>query len=469
MSHNDADEALKLIVDYVDAYKVTSEEAYATARLSLADALGCALLALNFKACTKLLGPIVPETSVPHGCRIPGTGYILDPIQGAFTLGTMIRWLYYNDSFLASKLAHPSDNLGGIIAVADFVKSKLTVRDLLTALIKAYEIQGGISIKNSFNRVGFDHVILVKAATAAVTAQLFGGTPKEILSAVSNAFIDAGPLRTYRHAPSTGPRKSWAAGDATSRGVRFAMLAMKGEMAYPKALSAPKWGLYDVLFQGKPFVFERPFGSYVIENILFKVSFPAEFHAQTAVEAAIRLHPVVKGRLDEIERIEVHTHESAKRIIDKKGPLFNPADRDHCLQYMIAIGLIHGHLKAEHYEEEASKHPHIDALREKMHVIEDKQYSEDYLHPEKRSIPNAIKIYFKDGTSTERIAVEFPIGHKRRRKEAVEQLFDKLESNLKSQLSQKQTESIIKIFQQPQKLDALPVRDFVDLFLPGKD
>lgn len=464
----EVDEALQMIVDYVNDYEISSDEAYATARLSLADALGCALLSLKFKACTKLLGPVVEGTTAPKGCRIPGTEFVLDPIQGAFTLGTMIRWLDFNDTFLAAEWAHPSDNLGGIIAVSDFV-NKLSVRDLLTALIKAYEIQGGISIKNSFNRVGFDHVILVKAATAAVTAKLLGGTKKEILSAASNAFIDVGPLRTYRHAPSVGSRKSWAAGMATSRGVQFALLAMKGEMGYPRALTSPKWGLYDVLFQGKPFVFERPFGSYVIENILFKVSFPAEYHAQTAVEAAVRLHPLVKDRLGEIEKIEVHTHESAKRIIDKKGPLFNPADRDHCLQYMIAIGLIHGHLKAEHYEEEASKHPYIDALREKMQVDEDKQYSKDYLDPEKRSVPNAIKIYFKDGTATERIAVEFPIGHKRRRGEAQHQLFAKMQENLKTKLKEKQIEKILHVFQHPQKLDAMPVHEFVDLFLPSKD
>lgn len=465
---NETDDFLQQIADYVLNYEINSQEAYQTARLCLADAFGSALLALNFKACTKLLGPLVPGTAVAKGCRIPGTGYILDPIQGAFNFGTMIRWLDFNDTFLAAEWAHPSDNLGGIIAVADYLCQNgkpLTVKDILTALIKAYEIQGVISIKNSFNRIGFDHVILVKAATAAVTAKLFGGNEKEVLSAVSNAFIDAGPLRTYRHAPNVGSRKSWAAGDATSRGSFFALLAMKGEMGYKKAFSAEKWGFFDVMFEGKPFVFDRPFGSYVVENILFKTSFPAEFHAQTAVEAAIRLHPLVKDRLKEIERIEVHTHESAKRIIDKKGPLLNPADRDHCLQYMIAIGLIHGHLKAEHYEEEASKHPHIDSLREKMLVVEDKGYSEDYLHPEKRSIANAIKVFFKDGTSTEKVAVEYPFGHRRRRQEAVSQIFAKCESNLKTRLPEAQVEKIIKLFKDEKKLENLSVSEFIDLFL----
>lgn len=465
---NEVDEALEKIVDYVDTFEIESKEAYNTARLCFADALGCAFLALNFKECTKLLGPIVAGTIVPKGCRIPGTSYNLDPIQGAFTFGTMIRWLDFNDTFLAAEWAHPSDNLGGILAVADYLcrnGKNITIHDLLTSLIKAYEIQGTISLKNSFNRVGFDHVILVKTATSATTTKLFGGSHKEILSAVSNCFIDTGSLRTYRHAPSTGSRKSWAAGDATSRGVWFAHLAMKKEMGYPKALSAPIWGLYDVLFDGKPFILDRKFDSYVIENILFKISFPAEFHAQTAVEAAIQLHPLIKDRLDEIERIEVHTHESAKRIIDKKGPLKNPADRDHCLQYMIAIGLIHGHLKAEHYEEESAKHPHIEPLRNKMTVIEDKGYSEDYLHPDKRSIANAIKVYFKDGTSTERIAVEYPLGHKRRRKEAVSLLFDKLKRNLSSRLPEAQVEKIIALFDEPKKLDELKVSDFVDLLI----
>lgn len=471
MTTHEVDEALKLITEYTASYEISSEEAYRTARLCLADALGCALLALNFKKCTTLLGPVVPETIVPNGCRIPGTNFILDPVQGAFTLGTMIRWLDYNDTFLAAEWAHPSDNLGGILAVADRLsreKPGLTVRDVLTSLIKAYEIQGVISLKNSFNRVGFDHVILVKVATAAVVAKLLGGSEKEILSAVSNAFIDVGPLRTYRHAPSTGTRKSWAAGDATSRGVHFALIALKGEMAYPQALSAPKWGLYDVLFDGKPFVFDRLFGSYVVENILFKISFPAEFHAQTAVEAAIKLHPLVKDRLNEIERIEVQTHESAKRIIDKKGPLTNPADRDHCLQYMIAIGLIHGHLKAEHYEEEASIHLQIDFLRAKMHVAENKQYTADYLDPEKRSIANALKVYFKDGTETERVEVDYPLGHRKRRKEGVPLLFDKLKNNLLTQLPKESAEQIIALFQDENKLNQMPVKDFVSLFIPSQ-
>lgn len=465
---NQHDEFLELITDYVLHFEVESDEAYQTAKLCLADAFGDAILALKFPECTQFLGPIVPGTVVPQGCRVPGTDFVLDPIWGAFNFGTLIRWLDFNDTFLAAEWAHPSDNLGGIVAVSDYLCQNgkhLSVRDVLTALIKAYEIQGVISLKNSFNRIGLDHVILVKAATAAVTAKLLGGKEKEVLSAVSNAFIDLGPMRTYRHAPNVGARKSWAAGDATSRGCFFAFMAMKGEKGYKKAFSAAKWGLYDVLFRGQPFILEQPFGSYVVENILFKTSFPAEFHAQTAVEASIQLHPLVKDRWHEIEKIEVHTHESAKRIIDKKGPLLNPADRDHCLQYMIAIGLIHGHLKAEHYEEEAAKHPMIDFLRDKMEVVEDKNYSEDYLHPEKRSIANAIKIYFKNGSSTEKIAVEYPLGHRRRRKEAKDQIFEKFKNNLKTRFEEAQVDKILALFQNGKKLESLTISELVNFFL----
>lgn len=463
----DIDDVLNLLADYILDYKVESEEAYHTASLCLADALGCALLALNFKECTKLLGPIVPETIVPKGVRVPGTHYILDPVLAAFNIGTMIRWLDYNDTFLAAEWAHPSDNLGGLLAIGDYVDQQnrhLTIHDLLTAQIKAYEIQGGIGLKNSFNRIGLDHVILVKIATSGLAAYLLGGSRKEVLSALSNAFIDLGPLRTYRHEPNTGSRKSWAAGDATRRGVEIALIAHKGEMGYPQALSAKKWGFYDVLFQGNPFIFERPLTSYVIENILFKISFPAEFHAQTAVEAAIRLHPEVKHRLSDIETIHIHTHEAAIRIIDKKGELKNPADRDHCLQYMIAIGLIHGFLTADHYEDEAAKDPKIDILRSKMKVQENPTFSRDYLDPEKRSIASSLEITFRDGSKTERITVEYPLGHKRRRKEAIPLLFEKLEANLETQLPKEKTQRILELFKNKDELFKLPISRFMEVF-----
>ncbi len=428
------DEVITTLANYVHDTKIESQEAYNTAGACLLDALGCAILALKFKECTKLLGPVVPGTIVPSGTRVPGTSFILDPIRGAFDIGTLIRWLDFNDTFLAAEWGHPSDNLGGLLGLGDYLSQtthpKLTVHDLLTSLIKAYEIQGGLSILNSFNRVGFDHVILVKLATAAVCTKMMGGTKEQICDAISQVFIDTGSLRTYRHEPNTGSRKSWAAGDATSRGVMLAMMTMQGEMGYPNALTAPKWGLYDVLFKGKPFSFERPLGSYVMENILFKVSFPAEFHAQTAVEAAIQLHPQVKGKIEEIESIEVSTHESAVRIIDKKGPLKNPADRDHCMQYMVTIGLLHGALTAEDYEDEAAKDPRIDKIRAKIAIKENKQYTKDYLDPEKRSIASALTIHFKDGTKLGPKEVEFPLGHRRRRKEGLPLLFKKLEANL---------------------------------------
>ena len=466
------DEALTIVADYAHGASIDSQEAIDTARACLADTLGCGILALNFKECTKLMGPVVPGTIVPNGCHVPGTKFILDPICGAFNIGTMIRWLDYNDAFLAAEWGHPSDNLGGILAVADFLSRKnrsegkepLKVKDVILAMIRAHEIQGGISLLNSFNRIGFDHVILVKIATTAVASLLLGNSRQQTINALSNAWIDTGSLRTYRHAPNTGSRKSWAAGDATSRGVMFAMMASKGEMGYPTALSAKKWGLYDVLFKGKPFTFQRPFGTYVMENVLFKISFPAEFHAQTAVECAIRLHPDVRDRLDEIESIDVSTHESAVRIIDKTGPLNNPADRDHCLQYMIAIGLLKGNLTADDYEDEAAKDPRIDALRSKMKVAENKQYSIDYLDPDKRSIANAITVHFKDGSSIGPVVVEYPIGHRRRRKEGLPLLYKKFENNLKSHFNEKKAAELTALMQDPKKLDAMPVDTFVDLF-----
>jgi 2-methylcitrate dehydratase len=459
------------IAGYVSAAPAFSAEAYDTARLCLMDALGCAMASLAYPACTKLLGPIVPGTLVPQGAMVPGTQFQLDPVLAAFDLGAMIRWLDYNDTWLAAEWGHPSDNLGGILMTADWlsrqpvVRSPLTIRDILTGLIRAYEIQGILALENSFNRVGLDHVVLVKVATTAVTAHMLGGTPDEIINAVSNAWIDGQALRTYRHAPNTGSRKSWAAGDATSRGVRLALMALKGEMGYPSALTAKTWGFQDALFHGQPVRRAWPLGGYVMENILFKVSFPAEFHAQTAVEAAIQLHPQVIGRLDQVDKVVITTQESAKRIIDKTGPLYNPADRDHCIQYMTAFGLIHGQLTAEAYEDAAAADPRIDRLRAKMTVVEDAQYSRDYLDPAKRSIANAVQVFFQDGSRTENRGVEYPIGHRRRRTEAIPLLFDKFKENLAGHFPEKQTRRILELFRQPDSLDATPVSTLVDAFL----
>lgn len=466
------DPILKQIADYTHDFTITNKEAYQTARIALADALGCAILSLNYKACTKLLGPIISEIIVPNGSRVPGTSFILDPIQAAFNIGTMIRWLDFNDTWLAAEWGHPSDNIGGLLAVSDFLSQKkikngekpLLIGDLLTAMIKAYEIQGGLGLLNSFNKIGFDHVIFVKVATTAVATQLLGGTYQQIVDAVSNAWIDTGPLRTYRHAPNTGSRKSWAAGDASSRGVFLSMLTMRGEMGYPQALTAKRWGLFDVLFQGKPFAFERPFSSYVMENILFKVNFPAEFHAQTAVECAIHLHPLIKNRIHEIDKITIETQESAIRIIDKTGPLNNPADRDHCLQYMVSIALLKGKLSAEDYEDEATQDPHIDILREKMEILDNPFFTQDYLDPNKRSIANAIKIHFVDGSSTPRIVQEYPMGHRLRRKEAAPLLFEKFEDNLSTVFSKDKTREFLSLFQDHQRLINMPINSLMSLF-----
>ncbi len=467
------DQLLVEIADYVKNRPIESEEAYATARLCLMDALGCAMAALAFPACTKLLGPVVPGTIVPNGARVPGTSFQLDPVLAAFDLGSMIRWLDYNDTWLAAEWGHPSDNLGGILMVTDWLsraaaanqRAPLRVRDVLTGLIQAYEIQGVLSLANSFNRVGLDHVLLVRVANAAVDARLMGASQEEIISAVSNAWIDGAALRTYRHAPNTGSRKSWAAGDAASRGVWLALLACKGEMGYPSALTAKTWGFQDALFRGQTVRLAQPFGSYVMENILFKVSFPAEFHAQTAVEAAIELHPLVKGRLDEIDHIIITTQESARRIIDKSGPLYNPADRDHCIQYMTAIGLIFGKLTAEDYEDKKAADPRIDALRVKMTCVENPQYSRDYLDPNKRSIANAVQVFFKDGTQTENVAVEYPIGHRRRRAEAIPLLKEKFRVNLESRFDKERVARIMAMFQDSERLDAMAVNEMVDGFM----
>ncbi|WP_053376088.1 bifunctional 2-methylcitrate dehydratase/aconitate hydratase [Paenibacillus sp. FJAT-27812] len=467
------DQVLVEIAMYAANHTINSEEAYQTARHCLMDTLGCGLLALRYPECTKLLGPTVKGTYVPNGARVPGTAYQLDPITAAFNIGCMIRWLDYNDTWLAAEWGHPSDNLGGILAVADYIsrnniaegKAPLTMRDVLTAMIKAHEIQGVLALENSFNRVGLDHVILVKVASTAVVTALLGGTQEEIIAAVSQAWLDGHSLRTYRHSPNTGSRKSWAAGDATSRAVRLALMAVQGEMGYPSALSAPGWGFYDVLYKGNSFAINRGFDSYVMENVLFKIAYPAEFHGQTAVECAMQLHPFVKDRLHEIDKIILTTHESALRIIDKTGTLHNPADRDHCLQYMVAIGLLFGNLTADHYEDEAAQDPRIDELRLKMVTAEEPAYSQDYLDPNKRSIANAIQVYFTDGTTSEKKEVEYPIGHRRRRTEAIPLLQRKFESNLRTRFPAKQIQRIIEQCGDQQTLESTPVHQFVDLFV----
>jgi 2-methylcitrate dehydratase len=462
------DKLLVDIADYAARYVPTSRESLDTARYDLMDTLGCGLLALRYPECTRHLGPIVPGASLPNGARVPGTDWQLEPVHAAFNIGAMIRWLDFNDAWLAAEWGHPSDNLGGILALADYLtrtrQKSFTVGDVLKAMIKAHEIQGILALENSFNRVGLDHVLLVRAATSAIATAMLGGGRDEIIGALSNAWTDGGALRVYRHAPNTGARKSWAAGDATSRGVRLAFMAMQGEAGYPSALSAKNWGYYDVLFHGKPFTMARPLGSYVMENVLFKISFPAEFHAQTAVECALQLHGHVKDRLDLIEKVVISTQESALRIIDKSGPLYNRADRDHCIQYMTAIGLIFGALTADHYEDEVAKDPRIDTLRAKMICVEDERYTKEYLDADKRSIANAVQVFFKDGTSTAKVAVEYPIGHRRRRAEGVPLLIKKFEANLASRFGSEQCQAILRLCGDAKALDATAVDQFTDMF-----
>lgn len=468
----DYDQVLIDIADYVLQTEITSATAYETARLCLMDTLGCGMLALNFSECSKLLGPVVPGALLPGGARVPGTNYELEPVQAAFNIGTMIRWLDFNDTWLAAEWGHPSDNLGAILALADYIsrrnieqgKAALTMHTVLTAMIKAHEIQGCLALENSFNRVGLDHVILVKIASCAVAAWLLGADRDQLLRTLSLAFVDGQSLRTYRHAPNAGSRKSWAAGDATARAVRLALIAASGEMGYPSALTAPKWGFYDVLFAGKPFKFQRPYGSYVMENVLFKLSYPAEFHAQTAVECAVALHPHIKNRFNDIAKIELITHESAIRIISKQGALHNPADRDHCLQYMVAIGLLFGDLRAEHYENETAQDPRIDELRTKMQVTENKQFSQDYHDPEKRSIANSMRIVFKDGSQTELITVEYPIGHQRRREEGIPVLLEKFKRNVKTRFSEEKVTHLFKAMNDTNALVSMSVIDFMALW-----
>ncbi len=461
------------IAEYVADYPIDSQLAYETARHCLIDSLGCGLLALRYPECTKHLGPVISGTHVPNGARVPGQQFELDPVQAAFNIGLLIRWLDYNDTWLAAEWGHPSDNLGGILATADYLSRRkvaegrppLVMRDVLTFMIKTYEIQGVLALENSLNRVGLDHVLFVKVASTAVVTRMLGGGADEIINAVSNAFVDGGTLRVYRHAPNTGSRKSWAAGDATSRAVWLALSAMKGEMGYNSAMSAQMWGFYDVLFKGKPFIRQRPYGTYVIENILFKISFPAEFHAQTAVECAFKLHSQIKNRLDEIETITITTHESAIRIIDKTGTLNNPADRDHCLQYMVAVGLIFGELTADHYEDKFANNSLINTLREKMVVVESSGYSKDYLDPHKRSIANALQICFNDGSTTEKIAVEYPIGHRRRRAEGIPLLEEKFIANLATRFPAKRVDAITNLCLDQKRLETTSVNEFIQMFV----
>ena len=470
------DDLLARIADYVlDVDRASgSAEALETARYCLLDTLGCGLLALGYPACTKLLGPVVPGATMPGtGARVPGTSFELDPVQAAFNLGAMVRWLDFNDTWLAAEWGHPSDNLGAILAVADYLSRRaereggqnLTVKDVLVAMIQAHEIQGVLALENGFNRVGLDHVLLVRVASTAVATRLLGGRREDVLNALSHAFIDGGALRTYRHAPNTGSRKSWAAGDATSRAVRHALLALKGEMGYPSALTAKGWGFQDALFRGQTVRVEQPFGTYVMEHVLFKIAFPAEFHAQTAVEAAIALHPQVAARLPEVARVVIETQESGQRIIDKTGPLANPADRDHCLQYMVAVPLLKGTLTADDYEDEVAADPRLDALRAKMEVVENAGFTRDYLEPSKRSIGNAVQVFFADGSATERVAVEYPIGHRRRREQGIPLLVDKFARALRTRLSARQTEQVLALCGEPERLDATPVQRFVGMFV----
>ena len=466
----DPDELIQKIADYVHDYNITSDEAISTAKYCLMDTIGCGLLALTFPECKSLLGPHIDGTEVPNGVRVLGTNFKLDPIKAAWDNGAIIRWLDFNDTWLAAEWGHPSDNLGGILSACDYISQNyperdISVRDIIFSMIKAHEIQGVMALENSFNRVGLDHVLLVKIASVGVISVILGLTKDQTIDALSQAFVDGQSLRTYRHAPNAGPRKSWAAGDATSRAMQLVWLTKKGQIGYPSAISAPTWGFKDVLFNGKDLIINQEFESYVMENVLFKISFPAEFHAQTAVEAAVKLHHEIKNKFDEIDKIKIITHESAIRIISKEGKLNNPADRDHCLQYMTAIGLIKGDLVAEDYEDSVAKDPLVDSLREKMEIEEDLSFSKDYLDPSKRSIANSLQIFFKDGTCTDIEEVHYPIGHKNRRAEGIPILIKKFEKNLMTQFSEDRVKGIMSLFEDNEKLFNLPVKEFVDLFV----
>ena len=461
------------IAEYVDRYRVESELAFDTAHLCLIDSLGCAFEALSHPVCTNLLGPVVPDTFVPNGARVPGTSYRLDPVTATFNLGTLVRWLDYNDAFYGATVIHPSDTISGILMTADHLsrarvangRTPFSMRDVLGAVVKAYEVMGGLAIENGFGPVGLDHTILVKIASTPVITKLLGGTQDEIVNALSNAWVDGHALATFRRRPNTGARKSWAAADAASRAVWLAMLAIKGEMGYPSALTAKTWGFYDVLFKGKEFRFQRPFTSYIIENVLFKIAYPTAFHGQSAVEAAINLHPVLKDRLEDIDRIDVRCHNSSMVILDKTGPLHNFADRDHCMQYMIAVGMIFGKLTAEDYEDHVAADPRIDALRAKMQLTEDERYERDYHDPEKRSNANSIQVYFKDGTKAPLSEVEYPLGHRRRRKEGVPALMQKFETNVARVFAPKQRDRVLEICTDRKRVEAMAVNEFVDLMV----
>jgi len=464
------DDLILKIANYVHDYEIKNDEAINTAKYCLMDTIGCGLLALTFPECKSLLGPHVEGTEVPNGVRVLGTNYKLDPIKAAWDNGAIIRWLDFNDTWLAAEWGHPSDNLGGILSACDYIsqnfpEKEITVKEIIFSMIKAHEIQGVLALENSFNRVGLDHVLLVKIASVAVISVILGLNKEQTIDALSQAFVDGQSLRTYRHAPNAGPRKSWAAGDATSRAMQLVWLTKKGQIGYPSAITAPIWGFQDVLFKGKNLVLKQEFESYVMENVLFKISFPAEFHAQTAVEAAVKLHPSIKDKFDEIEKIKIITHESAIRIISKEGKLNNPADRDHCLQYMIAVGLLKGNLVAEDYEDDVASDPLLDQLREKMEVEENKKFSEDYLDPAKRSIANSLQIFFKDGTSTDVEEVHYPIGHKNRRSEGIPILISKFERNLSTQFSNQHASEIMSLFEDDERLFNLPVSEFVDFFV----
>ena len=464
------DDLILKIANYVHDYEIKNDEAINTAKYCLMDTIGCGLLALTFPECKSLLGPHVEGTEVPNGVRVLGTNFKLDPIKAAWDNGAIIRWLDFNDTWLAAEWGHPSDNLGGILSACDYIsqnfhEKEITVKEIIFSMIKAHEIQGVLALENSFNRVGLDHVLLVKIASVAVISVILGLNKEQTIDALSQAFVDGQSLRTYRHAPNAGPRKSWAAGDATSRAMQLVWLTKKGQIGYPSAITAPNWGFQDVLFKGKNLVLKQEFESYVMENVLFKISFPAEFHAQTAVEAAVKLHPSIKDKFDEIEKIKIITHESAIRIISKEGKLNNPADRDHCLQYMIAVGLLKGNLVAEDYEDDVASDPLLDQLREKMEVEENKKFSEDYLDPAKRSIANSLQIFFKDGTSTDVEEVHYPIGHKNRRSEGIPILINKFERNLNTQFSNQHASEIMSLFEDDERLFNLPVSEFVDFFV----
>ena len=464
----DPDELIQKIADYVHDYNITSDEAISTAKYCLMDTIGCGLLALTFPECKSLLGPHIDGTEVPNGVRVLGTNFKLDPIKAAWDNGAIIRWLDFNDTWLAAEWGHPSDNLGGILSACDYISQNfpernISVRDIISSMIKAHEIQGVMALENSFNRVGLDHVLLVKIASVGVISVILGLTKDQTIDALSQAFVDGQSLRTYRHAPNAGPRKSWAAGDATSRAMQLVWLTKKGQIGYPSAISAPTWGFKDVLFNGKDLIINQEFESYVMENVLFKISFPAEFHAQTAVEAAVKLHHEIKNKFDEIDKIKIITHESAIRIISKEGKLNNPADRDHCLQYMTAIGLIKGDLVAEDYEDSVAKDPLVDSLREKMEIEEDLSFSKDYLDPSKRSIANSLQIFFKDGTCTDIEEVHYPIGHKNRRAEGIPILIKKFEKNLMTQFSEDRVKGIMSLFEDNEKLFNLPVLSLIHI------